>query len=481
MKRRSHSSAKSKIVTITILLWLASISTGLLLGLYFSKLEFLEVIVAVFPQNSINPADNILLLGIDNSGNSQRSDVVMLINLDRAQQKIGILSIPRDTKLNIPGFGESKINHAYAWGGAELTKKTISEFLQIPISYYIVVDLEGVKNIIEKVGGVEVTVDKKMYYMDRAGDLFINFDPGEQVLGGEESVSYLRYRSGDNDIARIKRQQNFLYSFAKKVLSPSQIFKLPGLISELNKHINTDLSNGQILNLVLEFKEAIREKRLLVNTLPGSIRLINGVSYWVLDEPQAKAMVNATICGFVEQSLVNTMDIVNTTSLVIALSKDIVTEEVKENIFKDALPVVEKPKSIFKFNFSKFKPNKIEEEISLGGVADRVTVSIEVLNGNGVKGSALKVAKILKEQGLVVPRVENGAHFQYENTVLVDWKGRTNEALAIAKFLKIDQSQIIVYDRSQKTIDMCLVLGADWEKIPGIKEILKEEAIIGLE
>ncbi len=123
---------------------------------------------------------NILFLGVDSVDHSSRSDTIIVVGIS-PDEKVALLSIPRDTRVNVPGKGYTKINHAYAYGGIELLKKTIENFMGIDINYYVKTDYQGFEKVIDKIGGIEINVEKRMYYVDKAGHLYIDLKPGKQV------------------------------------------------------------------------------------------------------------------------------------------------------------------------------------------------------------------------------------------------------------------------------------------------------------
>ncbi len=440
---------KKKIVAAYVATFFVTVIVGLYLGLLLSQWNLVNYLIHVLPQTKLSPADNILVLGLDNVKDSSRSDTIMVINVNRLTKKLGILSIPRDSRIDIRGRGPDKINHAYAYGGVDLVKESLSAFLRVPIKYHVVLKLDGVKGAIDEIGGIDMDIQKRMYYMDKAGDLYIDFKPGKQVLNGEQATSFLRFRhDAQGDMGRISRQQQFVKAVVSKMLQPQNLVKLPKLVSDKEKYVDTNLSVGQILGLANEFKSTIERGDLNVNTLPGEVLFLNGLYYWKVDLASSSKMIDDTLHGFKEIKIVK---------------KEVVTSNIKL-----ANEEFGKPKVLTLVEIKKFMP---EEEKTNNMIFEKgIEVSVEVLNGNGITGSATVVGDILKKRGIVVARVNNGAHFQYENTVIVDWKGKTNESLKLAKAMNINPANIISYSLPAKTIDMCVVLGKDWEKLTGVKK-----------
>ncbi|OGI09256.1 MAG: hypothetical protein A2Y40_08895 [Candidatus Margulisbacteria bacterium GWF2_35_9] len=441
MKKINNKINKSTIVKfslISTIVALFSMILGVYMGLYLSQWKVFDLLLSIMPQNQINQTENIMVLGLDDVKGSKRSDTIMVININKSKNRVGVLSVPRDTRVELKDIGFTKINHAYAYGGRKLVQETVSEFLQIPIDYYVVLNLQGVKKIVDQIGGVEIDVEKDMYYEDKAGDLYIDFKTGKQELNGDKAVEYLRYRKdNEGDIGRIHRQQKFLRSMMNKVFLSKQVFRIPQLINELSAYVDTNLSAAQIFNMGLDLKAAAENGDLKVNTLPGAIVLIDKVSYWKIDLPEAIKMIDETIHGFSHENV--TLAEENTITTSIGVAKKLTMKEVSQLMPK----------------------REIQEMI----FPSTVSVSIEVLNGNGEKGLAVEVADMLTKRGVVVPKTGNGAHFNYPNTVIVDWKGKTVEALTLAKAINIDPKNIITYYLPLKGLDITIVLGKDWDQI----------------
>ncbi|MGI6331552.1 MAG: LCP family protein, partial [Zhaonellaceae bacterium] len=189
---------------------------------------------------------NILLLGVDQRGKeAARSDTIMVAFLDLKKPDVKILSIPRDTRVEIPGHGKQKLNHSHAYGGAELTMEVVSNLLDVPIEKYVEVNFKGFEDVIDALGGVEMEVEKKMQYKAEGIDL----KPGLQRLDGKDALGYVRYRSDGDDTTRIARQQKFMKELIEEVLQLSTIWKLPKLVTEVNQCVTTNLSYSEMLGL----------------------------------------------------------------------------------------------------------------------------------------------------------------------------------------------------------------------------------------
>ena len=238
--------------------------------------------------SSLSNQLNILVLGVDKRADDVgRSDTIFLLSIDPKRQQIFQLSIPRDTRVLIPDHGWDKINHAYALGGKNLAVRTVERFLGVKIDHVVEIDFKGFYRIVDAIGGVDIKVDKRMYYedpWDSDGGLVIDLRPGMQHMDGKTAITYVRYRDEEGDIGRITRQQQFLQAVMDKVSSPGIITRLPAIISEVSSAIDSDLSTLELLNLGRFFKDS-REKGLSTNMgmIPGGGYYIDGISYWIPD------------------------------------------------------------------------------------------------------------------------------------------------------------------------------------------------------
>jgi len=185
-KVRKVKKVKEKKV-ILIIFFILLLVALIFLSKYFGIFPFSSDIISY---NRVN----ILVVGCDEIENHGRADTIVLLSISPKTKDVLILSIPRDTRVEIPGRGMDKINHAYAFGGEKLISKTVSSFLDVPIHFYAIADFNGFVNIIDELGGVEIDVEKEMHYVDKAGGVEIHLYPGKQILDGEKSLQYIRFR-----------------------------------------------------------------------------------------------------------------------------------------------------------------------------------------------------------------------------------------------------------------------------------------------
>lgn len=243
-----------------------------------------------FIQRIIGGPDEItfLLLGVDTNDGSKggsRTDTMMVCKVDKSTGKISILSIPRDTRTRIRGRQqEEKINHAHAYGGPELSVKAVKDLLGIDLEYYVKVDYQIVKEFVDLIGGVEVDVPMEIKNTD--------IKKGVQVLNGKQALQFLRFRKGysDQDLGRIRAQQQFIKAAAKQTLKLSNIGKLPQIIKSYYNNVETNIPLDVILKFAANAKD-FDVDGMQMATLPGEPQYINGISYFIYDEEEAEILV----------------------------------------------------------------------------------------------------------------------------------------------------------------------------------------------
>lgn len=238
---------------------------------------------------------NILVMGVDRNPDAKegtpevfasRSDTMLLVRLDPTNHKVNILSIPRDTQVELPELGEAKINHANWKGGPKLAITTVSQTLNnVPIDRYVRISTGAFREIVEVLGGVEVYVPKEMKYEDKTQGLSIDLQPGKQVLNGQQAEGFARFRNEDSgDIGRAQRQQILLKALQKRLTNPLMLAKVPQIFSVLQKYIDSDLSMGEMLALT-QFGLQLKPSQLQMVLLPGRFSSPDEFesSYWLMD------------------------------------------------------------------------------------------------------------------------------------------------------------------------------------------------------
>jgi LCP family protein required for cell wall assembly len=227
----------------------------------------------------------ILIMGIDERRNDPgRADTVMVACVDVPDSGIRVLSIPRDTRVRIAGTSRyDKVNAAMHYGGVEAARETVSSFLGVPIDYYALTNLEGFRTVVDLVGGVDLDVEKRMRYRDRRGGLTIDLDPGLQHLDGDKAMQYVRFRhDAQGDISRVRRQQKFLRAVSRRMFEMSNWPRLPSIVTEMLKAVQTDLSPDDVVWMARLAKNLCDEK-IRCATVPGYGDMIGGASQWIPD------------------------------------------------------------------------------------------------------------------------------------------------------------------------------------------------------
>lgn len=243
---------------------------------------------------TLNKRLNVLILGIDDGDNEfkdapKRTDVMLLASFDPVKNDVAILSLPRDTRVKIPGNqGLDKINHAYAYGGVPLAKKTVANLLMVPIHYYVLLNWQGFIDVIDIIGGLDYYVENDMDYEDPYADLSIHIEHGFQHMDGKKAGEYIRFRNDEmGDIGRVQRQQRFLKALASEMFSIGNVVKVPTLINSVEKHLQTDMDFLTMVKAANSFKVFGGEK-VRAQMLYGDFQTIDGVSYWVTSQDKTE-------------------------------------------------------------------------------------------------------------------------------------------------------------------------------------------------
>jgi len=328
------------------------------------------------------PAINVLLLGTDarpDEAGAPRTDTMILLSLDPQHQTAGMLSLPRDLWVSIPGFGyETKVNTAYGigeeynypGGGPQLAKDTVSSFIGQPVQYYARVDFRGFVELIDLIGGVDVVVKEPILDESYPTDDYLTtvfaLDAGTQHLDGETALKYVRTRNIDDDYGRAGRQQQVIRAVVDKVLRADMLStllsNLPRLLSTMRNSVETDIP----ISLQLDFANFVR-----ANSLPDIRQLVLDSRFgeetyseegaWILRPDRAK--VRSALAGF-------------------------------------------------------FAPPTDVGNVAL---ADPAWVRIEVLNGTDAPGAAATMRDMLQAQGWQVVSIGDADRSDYGRTIIINY------------------------------------------------------------
>src|SRR5215217_3644598 len=247
----------------------AGFSRGVLLVLF--ALFVLMLLYLLLPFGS----QRAVLLGSDaRAGEGLRSDTIMV-----AKAGGGLLAVPRDTLVQIPGIGEDKINAAFANGGPPLAVETLENFTGLPIGNYVVLDFGGTKEIVDALGGITVNVEEPIE--TEQDSEFFSIPAGTQELTGAQALAYVRYRGGPTaDIGRIERQQRFLQALAEEASSPENLRRLPAMARAVWRNVETNMNPFEAARLAVRLAVSGGSN---AEIYPGTPQYINGISYWVPD------------------------------------------------------------------------------------------------------------------------------------------------------------------------------------------------------
>ena len=220
--------------------------------------------------------ENLLVLGTDVGGGN--TDVIAVVHVGEGVTRI--TQIPRDTYVEDGRYGPVKINALYSLGGAEAIKSQISQHLNKPIRHHLVVNLAAIRRMADQMGGIEVEVPKRMYYIDRSQGLHIDLQPGRQTLRGRDLEGFLRFRHDETgDLGRMERQQLALKALFRKLSEPQNLVRLPALMLAAGKDVRTDLGPMELGGLLT----SMGGTTLKTQRLDGRPFDQNGISYWDAD------------------------------------------------------------------------------------------------------------------------------------------------------------------------------------------------------
>lgn len=250
---------------------------------------------------------NILLLGVDEGG--MRSDTIMLASLNGRTGKLSVLSIPRDTRVRVGNYYQ-KINAAIGIGAQEVKKGNLKEpeeltvqkvklLTGMPIHYFMSIDFDGFKEVIDALGGVEFEVPFRMKYDDPVQNLHIDLSPGLQVLNGEAAHDFVRFRKGNagypgyamGDLGRIEAQQAFIKALIQQKVNAKYLLKADELFEVVVRNVRTNYTAKDLLRHLSAISK-VDSELMTMYQLPGAAQTIGGVSYFLCDERATQELVD---------------------------------------------------------------------------------------------------------------------------------------------------------------------------------------------
>ncbi|NTU70563.1 MAG: LCP family protein [Coriobacteriia bacterium] len=356
---------------------------------------------------------NLLILGADyrKGDTAYRTDSMIVAHVDPKEQKVWLLSIPRDTRVEIPGYGGQKINAAHAYGGPEGAIKATERLTGLKINHYLEANFQGFTKAVDALGGVWVNVPVAINDTEAdatKGDKASHIDKGYQLLDGPHALTFVRARHqfADQDFARMRNQQLFFKALADQVAKIDNIAKLPSVVSAVAPYISTDMTLVDMIRLAQALKGA-GSKNLYATTVKGTWR---SPFVWT-DEAYLKKAITAIKNG-----------------------EPFVKPKVKK-----AATVAKKP-------------------------AD---VTVTVRNGSGISGVANQAASILKAKDFKIKDVGNAGQNVYKKTLIIY---KTDKAAATLVSQYLPPGTTIVQSRGMYsyTGQILVVVGKDWDvsKVP---------------
>ena len=374
----------------------------------------------------------ILIMGLDYSDwrmqtegatSASRTDSMILLTVDPVSKTAGMLSIPRDIWVNIPNYGNYKINQAFYFGelnklpggGPGLAIDTVEKFIGVPIDYYAQIDFSAFSDFIDALGGIEIDVPNEI----TVGVMFkseVTLKPGKQIVTGEVALAYARARYTElGDFDRAGRQQQVIMGIRDRVLSLNM---LPALIGNASILYNK-LSSGVKTNMTLD--QVIQLTFLATQIDPKNIK--KGII-----GPDAGSMAQSP----------DGLDI-------------LVPYPDKIRIIRDQVFTSDGPVG----------PASVGQDPK--ALADAEQARIAVLNGSGTNGIASKTSTYLKDQGLNITQ-EGTADRVYQNTTIVLYSGKPYTVSLLASMMNVTNANIISQYKPDSDIDVAIMLGQDWAR-----------------
>lgn len=384
----------------------------------------------------------VLLMGVDRrEGDFGRSDTLMLAAIDEDNGRATLLSIPRDTRARVGDYGYDKINHAYAYGGHDLTLSAVGALLDVPLTHYILVDTSAFARIVDAVGGVDIDVEKRMHYedpWDDNGGLVIDLYPGEQHMDGAHAIQYVRYRDGEGDIGRIARQQKFMRAFFAQLISPQVLPRLSAVMDELAGAVETDLSVRQLVTLVKRFQD-VGADGLTMQTVIGTPAYLGDVSYWMPDIAKTRAALfegmgldyPADLMARAEQDAAAYRADMPERLRVMTDSSEKAVFPSSEELLAEGDRAMEARRAAEQQAVQEKSPKEKETQERQPAPKDPAQdrpedISVMVINSSGIDGAGAAVADVLRGKGFRISSVETGRSSDRPKTAIMTADAHVN-------------------------------------------------------
>lgn len=332
----------------------------------------------------------ILVIGSDSRGQDRgRSDTLMIVRVNPDKKVTSVISIPRDMRVNIPGYGTDKINAAYSLGGAKLAIETVQDFTGMELNHYVEVDFQGFKRLVNALDGIDINVQPP-YGKSRLRDPEINLDlpKGVQHLDGDTALKFVRVRHVDDDFGRMARQQQFLKAVFDKAVRPASLSKLPQLVEILAENVSTDQGLGfKEMYSYGTLMKSIPKDNVHMVTLPGTCQMIGDVSYVIPEDEKIAWLIDRA---------------------------------------KNDEPF-----------------EKTQQQLA------NADIVVDVQNGSGAAGQGGIMADVLRGKGFTVGVVTNAGNFNYERTQIIAGPEGMSKAQKVKDALGVGE---IISDQSGGSI-----------------------------
>jgi len=346
----------------------------------------------------------VLLLGTDHrSGETAaRADTIILSRVDPEEGRVWMLSIPRDTRVEIPGYGVDKINAAHFYGGPKLMAETVTALTGVPINHYAEIDFEGFAAMVDALNGVWVDVDVEINDVKAASGVENgepHIEPGYQRLNGAQALTYVRSRDfPDADFTRMRHQQTFFKALADQAMQLDGVIKIPSMVKEVAGYLTTDMTVARLVESAMDLAD-VGGDRVETATLVGEWRS----PYVRLDEEEKERLVSAMMAG----------------------------RSFDETVTPDAAEI------------------------------ERSSISITVRNGAGIEGCAGATSELLGGLGYTISEVGNANQFVYDETLVVyaaDHAAAVQVANDLPKGKVVESRGMYLF-----STDILVVVGKDWQ------------------
>jgi polyisoprenyl-teichoic acid--peptidoglycan teichoic acid transferase len=237
------------------------------------------------PEKKVNQRPySVLLVGLDaKKMDTGRSDTLIVVLVDPQNKKVSLLSIPRDTRVQVAGRDLDKITHAHNYG-INSTIMTVEDFLDIKMDYYAQINFEGFQSLINTIGGVTINVEKNLSFRDRITNTQFSLTKGTQKLNGIQALNYARFRDDwESDFGRNRRQQQVIKALMDETLSIRNITKVNKIVKDIGENVETDLDFNMFAKTLTNMKN-VSSKDVYSIPMKASPTTINRVSYVIVDQ-----------------------------------------------------------------------------------------------------------------------------------------------------------------------------------------------------